>query len=75
MTNDVLDTMPFNSYGPSLAAILMYEELYVQVGRAGPGCRRRWYHWLQCMSSLLSCSLLRIAYNKIAWALFFFEIA
>ena len=42
MTNDVLDTMPFNSYGPSLAAILMYEELYVQVGRAGPECRRRW---------------------------------
>ena len=47
MTNDVLDTMPFNSYRPSLAAILMYEELYVQVGRAGPGCRRRGYHWLR----------------------------
>ena len=39
MANDVLDTMPFNSYRPSLAAILMYEELYVQVGRAGPGYR------------------------------------
>ena len=32
---------------PSLAAILMYDELYVQVGRASPGCRRRWYHWLR----------------------------
>ena len=27
---------------PSLPAILMYEERYVQVDRAGPGCKRRW---------------------------------
>ena len=31
----------------SLVAILMYEEWCVHVSRTGPGCMRRWYHWLQ----------------------------
>ena len=49
MANDVhiLDMIPLTSYRPSLAAILIFEESYVQVGRTGPGCRRRWYHWLR----------------------------
>ncbi len=45
--NDVLDTMPFNSYRPSLSAILIYEEYPGWSGRS----------WMQAtMVSLASFS-------------------